>query len=107
MRTNRLSVVLSILAIGAQLGACARTPVQTAPAMHAHYTTAGTPIGTLLKDPAAVAAIERQMPGFTTADKISMASGMTLRQVQRFRPDVVTNEKLVALDADFQKIPAQ
>jgi hypothetical protein len=104
MKRSLFLVVFCLTAVSTQMSACrsAVRPATTVP----HYTTSATPIGVLLKDPAASAIIEKQIPGFTTADRVGMASGMTLRQVQRFRPNVVTDEKLAAMDEDFSKIPA-
>lgn len=104
MRRGLLAIVMSIAAAGMQLSACTHAvrPAPTTP----HYTTSATKVGVLIKDPAAAAIIEKQIPGFTTDDRIGMASGMTLRQIQRFRPNIVTDEKLAAMDAEFSKIPA-
>lgn len=97
-------MISSLIIASALLSACKHAPAPAAPV--AHYTTSATPIGALLKDPAAAAIIEKQIPGFTTDSRIGMASGMTLRQVQRFRPNIVTDEKLSAMDQEFSKIPA-
>lgn len=82
----------------------APAPVATAPA---HYTTADTEIGTLLDDPAAKAIVEKNIPGMTTNDQIDMARGMTLKAVQQYSPDLVTDARLAAIDAEFAKLPAK
>jgi para-nitrobenzyl esterase len=102
---NRFFAIISCLLIAStHLSGCKHTapPTQSI----SHYTTSATPIGTLLKDPQAAAVIEKQIPGFTTDSRVGMAAGMTLRQVQRFRPNIVTDEKLAAMDLEFAKIPA-
>lgn len=71
----------------------------------AKYSTAETQIGTLLDDPAAKAIVEKHIPGMTTNDQIDMARGMTLKAVQQYAPDDVTDERLAAIDADFAKLP--
>lgn len=100
-----IAIISSLIIASVQLSACKHAPPAPAGPI-SHYTTSATSIGTLLKDPAAAAIIEKQIPGFTTDSRIGMASGMTLRQVQRFRPNIVTDEKLSAMDQEFSKIPA-
>jgi para-nitrobenzyl esterase len=79
-------------------------PAATAPAAKQKYTTADTDIGTLLDDPAAKAIIEKHIPGFTTNEQVDMARGMTLKAVQAYASDEITDERLAAIDADFAKL---
>lgn len=71
----------------------------------AKYSTADTDIGTLLDDPAAKAIVEKNIPGMTTSDQIDMARSMTLKAVQQYAPDTVTDTRLAAIDAEFAKLP--
>lgn len=75
-----------------------------APAAAAHYTTADTEIGTLLDDPAAKAVLDKYIPEVTASDQINMARGMTLRGIQPFSADVLTDEKLAAIDTDLARL---
>jgi para-nitrobenzyl esterase len=84
----------------------AQAQTAAAPAA-AHYSTSETEIGTLLDDPAAKALLDKHIPGMTTNDQIDMARGMTLKAVQQYSPDTITDKVLAALDADFQKIPVK
>lgn len=84
----------------------AQTPAATAP-KPAHYTTADTDIGTLIDDPAAKAIIDKYIPGVTTSDQIDMARGMTLKSIQQYAPDTVTDAALAKVDADLAKLPAK
>ncbi len=68
------------------------------------YSTADTPIGTLLDDPKAKAVIDKHIPGMTTDARIEMARGMTLAAVQQFAAEQVTDERLKAIDADFKAL---
>lgn len=72
-----------------------------------HYTTATTEIGTLLDDPAAKAIIEKYIPGMTTNDQVEMARAMTLKDIQQYSPDQVTDKVLAEIDAAFAKLPAK
>ncbi|QGP81256.1 hypothetical protein [Sphingobium sp. CAP-1] len=76
----------------------------TAPAK-VKYTTADTDLGTLLDIPAAKAIIEKHIPGMTTNDQVDMARGMTLKAIQQYAPDDVTDARLVAIDAELAKLP--
>jgi para-nitrobenzyl esterase len=76
----------------------------TAPAAKAKYTTADTEIGVLLDDPAAKAIVEKFIPGFTTNEQVDMARGMTLKAVQQYASEEVTDERLASIDAEFSKL---
>lgn len=81
----------------------AAAPVATS-AAGAKYTTVDTDIGTLLDDPAAKAVVEKHIPGMMTSDQIEMARAMTLKDIQAYAPDSVTDERLAAIDADLAKL---
>ena len=87
------------------------TPVsaQTAPASPAaaHYSTASTPIGDLLDDPAAKAVLFKYIPDMAKNDQIEMARGMTLKDVQQYAPDAISDKTLADMDAEFAKMPAK
>lgn len=70
-----------------------------------HYTTATTEIGTLLDDPAAKAILEKYIPGMTTNDQVEMARAMTLKDIQQYSPDAVTDKALAQIDAELAKLP--
>lgn len=92
------------LAAPATAAPATNAPAATAPAAKAKYTTADTEIGTLLDDPAAKAIVEKHIPGFTTNDQVDMARGMTLRGVQQYASEEVTDARLAAIDAEFAKL---
>ncbi|WP_030538799.1 hypothetical protein [Sphingobium sp. DC-2] len=87
----------------ASVPAMAQTAPAAAPAK-TKYSTAETDIGTLLDDPAAKAIVEKHIPGLTTNEQIDMARGMTLKVVQQYSPDEVTDARLAAIDADLAKL---
>ena len=68
------------------------------------YTTTDTEIGILLDDPAAKAILEKVIPGMTTNDQIDMARSMTLKSIQTYAPDQITDERLAQLDEQFAKL---
>ena len=57
-------------------------------------------------DPATKAVIDKHMPGFSSNPQIDMARSMTLKQIQQFAGDQITDDVLAKIDADLAKIPA-
>ena len=84
--------------------AAATTSPAAAPAAAIKLTTAGTDIGTILDNPAAKAIVEQNIPGLTTNEQIDMARGMTLKDVQQYAADEVTDAKLAAIDVEFAEL---
>lgn len=76
-------------------------------AAHAGYTVADTPIGTMLDDPAAKAILDKHMPGFSSKDQIDKARSMTLKHIQPYVSDMVTEEALARIQADLAKLPVK
>jgi len=70
----------------------------------AKYSTASTDIGTLLDNPKTKAVLDKHMPEFAANPQISMARAMTLRQIQSFAADMLTDDVLDKVDADLAAI---
>lgn len=100
-------LILAAAALSVTTPALAQTAASApaATAAHAKYTTADTELGVLLDDPAAKAIIEKHIPGMTANDQVDMARAMTLKAVQQYAPDDVTDARLAAIDADLAKLP--
>jgi hypothetical protein len=79
-------------------------PVKTAAS---HYTTSDADIGTLLDDPAARVIVDRYIPDFPSGPQVDMARGMTLRAIQPFASDKITEQVLANIDADLAKLPSK
>ena len=84
---------------------------QTAPsasaesaAAAARYSVDGTVIGDLLDDPNACAVLDKHIPGFSTNDQVDLARGMTLRGIQPFAQDTMTDEVLATIDAELAQL---
>ncbi|WP_226016537.1 hypothetical protein [Novosphingobium sp. FKTRR1] len=84
--------------------AAASTPAAP-PASAPKYTTADTEIGTLIDDPAAKLILDKIVPGMTTNPQIDMARSMTLKSIQQFAADQLTDARLAQIDAEFAKLP--
>ena len=81
------------------------TPALAETAAPAKYNSTDTELGVLLDNPAAKAIVEKHIPGMTTNDQVDMARAMTLKAVQQYSPDEVTDARLAAIDADLAKLP--
>ena len=85
--------------------ALAQAPTNTAAAQH--YTTSDTDIGTLLDDPAAHAIVDKYLPGVLSGDQIDMARSMTLKAIQPYAADRISDKALADIDAELAKLPVK
>ena len=102
-KTFALALLAAALSPAATFAQTAPAPAAAAPV----YTTVDTDIGTLLDDPAAKAILDKHLPGFTTNPQIDMARSMTLKSVQQYASDKLTDEALAKVDADLAKLPVK
>jgi hypothetical protein len=99
--------ILAIALVATSVAPAVALAQSTAIFAAAAYTTADTDIGTLLDDPAAKAVLEKILPGFATNPQIDMARSMTMKSIQQYAADTLTDEKLAAVDAELAKLPAK
>lgn len=102
MRALIIAATLLSFATPAVVLADAGTPSKTAA-----YSTADTDIGTILDTPALKIIIDKHLPGFSSGDQVDMARPMTLRAIQQFAPDTITDTALAAIDAEFANLAAE
>lgn len=78
---------------------------QTATQSSAHaYSTTETDLGTLLDDPAARAVLDKHVPTLINNSQIEMARSMTLKGLQQYASDTLTDAALAAIDADLANL---
>lgn len=70
-------------------------------------STATTTIGEILDTPAAKAVVDRHLPSVFANSQIRMARPLTLKGLQRFAKDTVSDSALAAIDKDFAALPAK
>jgi hypothetical protein len=70
------------------------------------FTTAESTIGDILDNPEAKAIVDKHLPGLSTNEQIDMARGFSLKAVQSFKPDLISDETLAKIDADFAALAA-
>lgn len=87
--------------------ASAQAAAPAAAAAAAHYATDTTTIGEIMADPAAKAVVDKHVPGMLANDQIEMAKDMTLKQIQQYSPDNLSDKTLADIDAEFAKLPAK
>jgi uncharacterized membrane protein len=98
-----LVMTLAMLAAPATLAATPASAAEAAAATGLSVET--TDLGTLLDNPGAKAVLTKHLPDIVGNEQIAMARGMTLKQLQQFAGDMVTDQKLAAIQADLEKLP--
>jgi hypothetical protein len=74
----------------------------------AHYSVSETPVGTLLDNPAAVAILKRLIPTvYANVQFQSAGRSLTLKAIQQYEPDALSDENLAKIQAEFDKLPAK
>jgi para-nitrobenzyl esterase len=101
MYKHFLSAASLLIVVPAFAEAPAPAPAQTAaPA----FSIEKTDIGTLLDTPATKAILDKHLPGFSSNPQVDMARSLTLKMLQQFSPENITDEKLAAIEADLSKL---
>jgi hypothetical protein len=105
MRKKLIVAALAAISVGA-------VPVLTAPAAAqaapAHYSVTETPAGKLIDDPAAAAILQKLIPTVWANDQFQSAGrDLTLKAIQQYEPDALSEENLAKIQAEFDKIPAK
>jgi hypothetical protein len=77
-----------------------------APASAARFSVATTKIADLLANPAAKAAIEAVLPGFSAHPQIGMAGQFTLKSIQPMAGGQITDAHLEAIEKALAALPA-
>lgn len=73
-------------------------------AQAAKFKTDQTTIGDIMDNPAATAVVKKYLPDMFANEQINMARGMTLKSIQQYSADTVTDKVLASIDADFGKL---
>lgn len=99
-----LAVAFSIMSMGVCPLLAAEPEAVADTAAKPFYSVEKTDIGTLLDTPETKAVLDTHMPEFSTNPQVDMARSLTLKQVQGYVPDTITDEVLAKIDADLAKI---
>jgi hypothetical protein len=107
MRISKIAMTLALA--GGALLQTAPALAQAAPAAQsAHYSVSTTLVGKLLEDPAAVAILKELIPTVYANEQFQSAGrALTLKDVQQYEPEALSDENLAKIQAAFNKIPAK
>ena len=86
------------------LAALAAAPAPAASPAAAAYSSAVTPIGTLLDNPRTRAILDRHISGLGSDMRITMARTMTLKAIQGYSGGRITDAQLAAIDAELARL---
>ena len=102
-------VVLAALAVGALPMVVAPTYAAEPPAAApAHYSVEKTHVGQMLDDPAADAILKALIPTVYANEMFKSAGrDLTLRDIQQYEPDALSDANLAKIQAELNKIPAK
>lgn len=70
-------------------------------------STSTVTIGEFMENPKLKPILDKHLPGFSSNGQVGMARGMTLRSIQAYSPDTLTDEALGKIDADVATLPAR
>ena len=80
-------------------------PVQAAPATP--YSVEITKIGTLLDTPALLVIFKKYLPDIVSNPQVDQGRDLTLPDIVQYVPEIVTPEKLAAMDTELKALPQQ
>jgi hypothetical protein len=112
MMRKTILIALVSLAGGPLLAPMTPASAQTAAAMPAtqpaHYSVSTTLVEKLLADPAAVAILKELIPSVYANDQFQSAGrSLTLKDIQQYEPEALSDANLAKIQAAFEKIPAK
>lgn len=92
------AVTASNLLVQPALADSAAKSVPASAAALPAFSTDETTIGDLLDNTATNEVLKKYLPEIVSSDQIELARNMTLRQIQQYAPDEVTDAKLAEVD---------
>ena len=101
-----------VTALALTLMAAAPALAQTAPVAPPAATTAvafsaDTPLELVVADPAAKAALDKTLPNISKHPAFDQFKAMSLRQLQPYASDKISDEAVSKVDADLKALPAK
>lgn len=104
------SLVVAALTLGATpaliMPAIAAEPA--AKQQPARYSVSTTLVGTLLDDPAANELLKKMIPGVYGNEMFhTMGRDQTLKNIQQYEPEALSDENLKKIQAELDKLPAK
>ena len=112
MRTTIRKLILAALAFGAMPAMIVPAVAGEAPAKPAasaeHYSVSATTVGKMLDDPAANALLKKMIPSVYANEMFqTMGRDLTLKDIQQYEGEALSDENLAKIQAELNKIPAK
>jgi hypothetical protein len=85
----------------------AAAPAPVSEAAKPVFSVANSRISEILDNADAKAIVERHLPGFSGHPQIGLARDFSLKAIQSFAPDKITDEALEKIEADFAALAAK
>ena len=101
---NKLLIALAVAAAAVSTDPAFAADPAPAAAPALALSTTDTTIGDLLDNPAAKAVLAKHIPEMISNAQIDMARSMTLKQIQGFAGEALTDEVLAKIDIDLAAI---
>lgn len=102
-----LAVLTPTVALAADPAASTAASAPAAAAPAAKFSITETSIGDLLDNPETKAILVKHVAELVANPQVDMARGMTLKQVQAYAGDALSDAKLADIQADLEKLPAK
>lgn len=106
---RRHMMLLSVLLTAGGIAGLPPAAAQNTTASQAsHYSVEETLVGKLLDDPAAAEILKRLIPT-VYANEMFQSAGrdLTLKAIQQYEPDALSDANLAKIQAELDKIPAK
>ncbi|MDO8377863.1 hypothetical protein [Phenylobacterium sp.] len=101
----KTSLAAGLVGLSLSFGLMAAAPaLAQAPAASGPLSVETTPIETLASNPAAKAVLDKDIPGLTSHEAYDQFKSMSLKQVQPMSQGALTDDMLVAVQADLDKL---
>lgn len=97
-------IALALAAVALPFAATSALAADPAPAAAPAKLSSETDLGTLLDNPAAKAVLEKHIPTIVSNPQMEMARALSLKQIQGYAGDALSDETLAKIDADLAKI---
>jgi hypothetical protein len=109
MRRISSRLIVAALVMGAMpMMTAAVSAADAAAAQAAHYDVATTLVGKMLDDPVANALLKKMIPTVYANDMFQTSGReLTLKTIQQYEPEALSEENLAKLQAELNKIPAK
>jgi hypothetical protein len=103
MRKTLIAMTLAALAVTAHTA-----PALAQSAAATHYSVVDTLVGKMLDDPTAAAILKELIPTVYANDMFQSAGrDLTLKGIQQYEPEALSDENLAKIQAALNKIPAK